>query len=229
LSVQQAQDVLYCTTGDVERYFQKATFDQSSDPTASEVQKFIGKWSARFDRRTGRAFRPNQVVDETHDHRTLYYWLSGHPIRLLKRNIITPLDSAKGDKLEVWTGNKWEDWVSSNTYNEGRDQDYWVDNPIGVLFIFERAILRPHPKFRVTYRYGEKEDPNNAGDPNYIPADVRDAVAARTAADLIRSDIYGTTVPGSSKGDNSDPNNAAEQWVEEFDKTVRDWHKVEFV
>lgn len=213
----------YCSQSDVERYIKPAdpdtdAFTDATAITADDVGKFIEKWSAKFTRRTGQSWGASQVVDETHDHDRLYYWLSGHPITVMKRNIITPLDDAKGDKLEVWTGNEWEDWVSMSQYSEGRDEDYWVDGPTGIVFVYERAILRPHPKFRLSYRYGNTED--------YVPYDVRDAVAAATAADLISSDIYGVTVPGNNNADNTDPQAAADEWREQFENTRRDYTKV---
>lgn len=227
---QNTGDSLYASTAEVATYFRgNPVLDgrdfkteanaEAGEPTQSDVTQFIEKWSSRFDRRTGQSFRINQIQNETHDHDRLYYWLSGHPINLIKRNIITPLDESKGDKIEIWTGNKWEEWVSDPNYEEGRENDYWADGPAGILYVYERAILRPHPKFRVTYRYGR----------DTVPADVRDAVAAAAAADLIHSDVYGTTVPGNNQSGNSDPQQSADQWMEQFDRVVSDYKKVEFI
>jgi hypothetical protein len=239
MSVRQDTQTRYCSTGDVARYLRGIPALTSGDdfptesnaaegePSVSDVEGFIEKWTSRFDRKTGQSFRANQILDETHDHDRLYYWLSGHPINVVKRNIITPLDSSKGDKLEVWTGNKWEDWVSSNTREEGRDEDYWVDEAIGVIFIYERAILRPHPKFRVSYRYGG-EDTDGDGIADYVPADVRDAVAAGAASDILRTDIYGTTIPGNSD-DGATPVEMADSYEEQFRDTWKDYKKVRFV
>lgn len=250
MSIRQDTTTRYCSTADVARYvrglhalstggdFPTESSAEEAEPSASDVESFIQKWTAKFDRKTGQSFRANQVFDETHDHDRLYYWLSGHPIRLIKRNIITPLDSSKGDKLEVWTGNKWEDWVADPDREEGRDQDYWVDGPAGILFIYERAILRPHPKFRVSYRYGNTgehnadedvvdEDGDNVAD--YVPADVRDAVAAAAAADIIESDFFGANVPGNNNASNSDPGQASERWYEQFEDTYNDYKKVHWI
>lgn len=214
---------LYCSTDDVARHLRKDSFptQAAADPNEiyeAQVVKFIEKWTTRIDRRTGQSWRVNTVAQETHDHERLYYWLSGHPIRLMKRNI-QPLNAQQGDKIEVWTGNKWEEWLSDDLYNAGRDGDYWLDAPVGILYIYERAILRPHPKFRITYRYGYDS----------VPADIRDAVAARAAADIIHSDIYGTTVPGNNQSSNSDPQKMAQEFKEQFQTVARDYHKVEFV
>lgn len=241
MSIRQDDTTVYCSTADVARYirgfpaltngddFPIESNTGDAEPSAQDVTKYIEKWSARFDRRTGQSFRANQVIDETHDHDRLYYWLSGHPINVLKRNIITPLDASKGDKLEVWTGNKWEDWVSSSQFSYGRDAEYWVDEAVGIIFIYERAILRPHPKFRVSYRYGIGDnDEEGDGVVDYIPADVRDAVAAASAADLLRTDVYGTGVPGNAD-DGPTPREMAEDYQEQFHQTTKDYKKIRFV
>jgi hypothetical protein len=241
MSVRQDTQTRYCSTADVARYLRgfpalEDTDDflqegdaayEPSDPSISEVESFIQKWTSKFDRKTGQSFRANQILDETHDHNRLYYWLSGHPINVIKRNIITPLDSSKGDKLEVWTGNKWEDWVAKDTRTEGREGDYWVDDAVGIIFIYERAILRPHPKFRVSYRYGgEDSDGDDIAD--YLPSDVRDAVAAGAASDILRTDVYGTGVPGNSD-DGPSPKEMADDYAEQFHDTVSDYKKLHFV
>lgn len=219
MSVQNDQTAEYCTPADVNRYLQKpGGFDNTTTPTEAEVVSFIEKWSARVDRRTGRSWRENRVVEETHDHDHLYYWLSGHPIRLMKRDI-RPIDASKGDKIEVYTGNRWEDWAADDTRQQGRDADYWLDAPVGILYVYEWAILRPRPKFRITYRYGGEQ----------IPADIRDAVAARTAADLIQSGFFQGNVPGNNQASNADPEQAAETWEEQFHEIVSDYKKVRFI
>lgn len=241
MSIRQDTDRRYCSTADVARYlrgfpaltsgddFPIAGNADEAEPSTADVQRYVEKWTARFDRRTGQSFRANQVIDETHDHDRLYYWLSGHPINVLKRNIITPLDASKGDKLEVWTGNKWEDWVSDPNRQYGRDGEYWVDEAVGIIFIYERAILRPHPKFRVSYRYGVADnDADGDGVVDYIPADVRDAVAAAVAADILRTDVYGTSVPGNAD-DGPTPREMAEDYEEQFHNTTSDYKKIRFV
>lgn len=239
MSVRQDTNTRYCSTGDVARYlrglnaldgrdFVPEGSVKDGEPSTSDAKRFIEKWTSKFDRKTGQSFRANQIIDETHDHERLYYWLSGHPINVIKRNIITPLDASKGDKLEVWTGNQWEDWVTDSTRSYGREEDYWVDSAVGTIFIYERAILRPHPKFRVSYRYGG-EDSDGDGIADYVPSDVRDAVAAAAAADMIESDFFGVTVPGNNAGNNTDPQAAAETWYEQFEDTYRDYKKIHFI
>ena len=192
-------------------------FDDDTVPSAEDVVRHLEGASAKFERRTQQSWRSNRVVDETHDHKGLYYWLSGHPIDLMKREI-RPLDPEKGDKLEVYMGG-WNDWLEGN-YAEGRHNgDYWLDAPIGILWIYERAILRPHPKFRITYRYGF----------DHVPHDIREAVAKRAAADIVSGDFGGVIVPGNNQGENSDPLAAADRWIDDFRDTVRDYKRLGWV
>lgn len=222
---------LYCQPDDIVRFIRPRkdnasgtaevtaeSFGTNTTPTESEVYKHIEGASVRLERKTQQAWRANTVTEETHDHGGLYYWLSGHPIQLVKKNV-RPIDPAKGDKIEVWNGNDWEDWANDSTLDYGRDEDYWVDGPNGLLWVYERAILRPHPKFRITYRYGY----------DMIPHDIREAVAKRAAADIITGDFYGTVVPGNQQGDNADPAHFAEVWREDFKEVARDYKKVSFV
>lgn len=191
--------------------------DEGTRPTRSEAIRHIEEASAEIDRITQQAWRPNRVEDETHDHRGLYYWLSGHPIQLMKKNI-RPLDPEKGDKFEVYSGNQWDDWLEGD-FEFGRDGDFWIDGPNGLLWVYERAILRPHPKFRITYRYGY----------DHLPGDIRRAAAQMAAADIVEGDFYGTIVPGNNNADGSDPWTVAENWRERAEEVARRYRKVSFI
>lgn len=209
-------DTKYCTVDDVARYFEEYdTFDAGTDPTAGEVEESIADWSTYIDRETQHAFRENRVVDETHDQRHLYYWLTGHPLNLLKRDL-RDLDHTKGDKLEVWTGNEWEEWLSDPVYTQGRDEDYWLDKPVGQLWVFERAFISPHPKFRLTYRYGKE----------FVPKDIRMACAKLVAQDLVHGDFYGTMVPGNNNSGNADPTEAAKMWYQQAHNTIDNYREL---
>lgn len=230
MSVQGDHTELYCEPSDVARFIKPRDhssdpsaapptgFDAETTPTYEEVVLHIEGASQRIDRKTQNSWRAKSVSNETHDHKGLYYWLSGHPIDLLKKNI-RPLDATAGDSLEIWNGNQWENWLNDDTKTPGRDGDYWIDAPNGLLWIYERAILRPHPKFRISYRYGY----------DHVPHDIREAVAKRAAADIITGDFYGTIVPGNNQGDNADPATFAEIWRDDFKEVCRDYKKISFV
>lgn len=219
MSVRSDTTTYYCTVDDVANLFQQDdTFDATTNPTKSQVEESIAEWSAYIDRETRHAFRANQVHDETHDQKHLYYWLTGHPLNLLKRDL-RPLDPAQGDKLEVWTGNYWEDWLTEGSYKEGRDEDFWLDAPVGQLWLYERAFISPHPKFRITYRYGK----------DFVPDDIERACAKYVAQDLIHSDFYGTMVPGNNNAANADPQESAKMWYSQAENIVANYEELSWI
>lgn len=219
MSVRSDNTTLYCSADDVAGYFEQYdTFDTTTDPTQSEVEEMIREWSAYIDRETRHAWRPNVVEKETHDQDHIYYWLTGTPLNLLKRDL-RPLDHSKGDRLEVWDGNKWEEWLSDPVYEEGRDKDYWLDAPVGQLWLYERAFISPHPKFRVTYRFGK----------DFVPKDIQKACAKYVAQDLVHGDFYGTMVPGNNNAANSDPKEAATMWYKQAENVIDNHRELGFI
>lgn len=196
----------YCGIEDVARYFKKEEPFRHANLDHTHVEEMIGEWSTEFDKKTNHSWRDNQVIDEYHDFSGFYRWWSGRPISLTYNNVKS-LDSAKGDKLEIWDGNQWEDWVSDSTKTEGRNGDYWVEG--GKLWVYRRFWLTGHPRIRVTYRYGEDS----------VHKDVQRAVAKRVAAELLESDQYTQLIPGG--GDDASPTEIANSWKEEFERTVR--------
>lgn len=203
----------YCDPSDVARYFRTLEdsdgFSFDTNPSEEEVEEFILEASERVDSYTGHAWREKQVTNEYHDLNGPYYYWAGTPIKLQKREIRTPLDPEKGDKLEIWDGQDWDDWVSKGTIDEGRDQDYWVNDSQGMLYVYRRSFWWSRYKgIRVTYRYGLNE----------IPKDVQQATALFTAATLIETDIYGDLLP--TGADSVNPDTTAERLEERAEKML---------
>lgn len=200
----------------VVNYFEQYdAFTDTTDPTLSDVERMLRKWSAYIDTKTGHAWRERQIVDEYHDIDGPYYWHSGTPITLKHRHIVTPLDSASGDKVEIWDGSQWRDWVADASRTEGRDGDYWVDHTNGILYVYRRPLFRTRPEFRVSYRFGGTHG---------VPEDIDIAAAKFTAADLIKSDVYGVTVPGGESSMNQ--RDSAESYVEQAEEIVTRYKEV---
>lgn len=213
MSVQPNNTDKYCDPSDVARYFRTVEeedgFNFDTNPTESEVNEFILEASARIDRETGHAWRERKVVDEYHDLDSIYYYWAGQPIKLMKREIRTPLSSADGDKLEFWDGNQWEDWVSDSTMNEGRDEDYWFNDSDGVLYVYRRSwFWNRYKRIRVSYRYGAST----------VPKDIQQAAALFTAAALIETDIYGDLLP--TGGDAPSPSEVSQRLEERAEKLL---------
>lgn len=212
MSVRPNTTDTYCDPADVARYFRTVeagegfTFD--SNPSKDEVKDFIMEATARVDRETGHAWRARTVTDEYHDLDNSYYWWAGLPIKLMKRQI-RPLDASKGDKLEIYDGSNWEEWLSDSSKIEGRDEDYWLNEVDGMLYLYLLPLgFDRYRRVRVTYRYGE----------DTVPPDIQKATAMLTAVDLIRTDIYGDLLP--TGGDSPSPDAMAENLEKQADRIL---------
>ncbi|MFB6284583.1 MAG: hypothetical protein ABEK59_11770 [Halobacteria archaeon] len=204
-------DTVYCSVADVEGLFRKDTaFARDSNPTDNEVLQLIRSNSDKIDRYTRHAWRANTVNEEYKDYDTTYRWDAGRPVQLNKMHIRSL------NKLEIWDGSQWDDWVAGNE-KEGRDEDYWLDERMGQLFIYDRFVWRARPQLRVTYTYGDDTATSSKtldDGTSYTvidgPHDIKEACYKLTAADLILSDQHTNLVPG---GDGApSPERAAESW-----------------
>lgn len=225
-------DEVYCDTLDVAIYFDKyedfldegetvtdndgnVTEQGPTDPTASEVEKIIEEKSDMIDRMTGHAWRERRVVDEYKRLDGVYRFSSGTPLSLMKRDIRTPLDPEKGDKLEFWTGSSYDDWVADEQKEEGRDGHYWFDESTGQLHVFRRQfIFNKYKEVRVTYRYGQEKTPRQ----------IEQICAKLTAAELFRSQQYRVTTPGNEEAPDSQA--VADKWIEEAEKQLERYKEV---
>lgn len=213
MSVQPNNTDPYCSPSDVARYFRTLEdsdgFSFDTNPSKAQVEEFILEASARVDRETGHSWRERKVKNEHIDLEGIYHYWAGTPLKLMKREIRTPFDSSKGDKLEFWDGNEWNDWVSMSTMTEGRDGDYWVQNATGMLHVYRRSwFWERYKSIRVSYRYGGET----------IPKDVQQATALLTAAALIETDIYGDLLP--TGGDAPSPGEVSQRLEERAEKIL---------
>lgn len=237
MSVQPPPDnsETYCTTREVADFFQKyEDFDSSSNPTASEVERRIRAASNWIDDYTGHAWRERRVVDSMKDYRSQYYWRAGMPLYLMKRDIRVPLKSAqdlldesgngidtqeeaerRADELLVWQGNGYRDWVEDDELRYGRDQDYWIDERQGHLYIYRRRLwFRRHKEIKLSYRYGKKR----------VPQTIRDICAKRAAAYLLETQQYRVTTPGNEEA--PDDLKVSERWKEECKEELKPYKEI---
>lgn len=196
MSVKENPTETYCEPKDVYKYFRVMAgdadgFSETTNPSDSMVKDFIEDASARIDRETGHAWRERRVVNEMKDLDGQYYFWAGTPISTMKREVRTPLKSEKGDKIEVYDGNGYDDWVASDEYEEGRDEDYWVSRADGLLYIYRRSTwFQKYQSIRLSYRYGAE----------HVPSDIKNAAAKLAAADVMRTDIFGDIIPAGNDG-----------------------------
>lgn len=186
-----------------------------TDPTRSNVEKRILAASNWIDNYTGHAWRPRQVEKEYISLGGNYYWMAGTPMKLQKRDIVTPLDPSEGDKLEIFTGNEWEDWVDDSAIDEGRNGDYWIEDSTGMLYLYRRRLwFRRHKEIRVTYRYGKER----------VPQTIRDVCARKAAIHYLEAQQYRMTTPGNEEG--PDALAVAENWREQCEKELEEYQEL---
>lgn len=209
-------DVGYCTPQDVmDLLEQHDVATEDTTPKESEIERSILKWSDYIDRNTGHAWRERQVVNEFHDLDSPYYYWSGKPVPLMKREI-RDFKEEKGDKIEIWRGGEYQDLVSDPSMTQGRDGDFWVDGPNGILYIYQRLIYPRNRGIRVTYRYGHGSDENER---ETIPRDIEMACAKFVAKDVVTNERYDIVVPGSEGG--GDRNRMIDELQQEAENVLK--------
>lgn len=183
----------YCTVADVQEELQlKTAFSVSTRPTSDRVGVFISTSERRIDAETGHAWREVDVVDEYHSVDPNYAYNLGAGVRIkLGHRKVRTFDTSQGDKIEVWNGSSYIDFVTVKT--EGRASDFWVDYTDGVLYLKLTSFASYEKPIRVTYRYGETS----------VPGDIREACTKMAAIRVLMmddnsfnlTDPDGTTLP----------------------------------
>lgn len=152
----------YCTHPHVARVLNKPInyFESSSVPDIESVNQFIMEAEEQVDRDTQTAYRTRKVTNEykTIDRNEPYHFQTGYRVKL-NFKFIKQFDTAQGDKLEVWNGQEYVDYITTKT--EGRGNDYWLDYESGILYIRGLFLGLREKNVRVTYRYGQDVVPKN--------------------------------------------------------------------
>jgi hypothetical protein len=164
----------------------RLVFSTDTDPTLVEVENLINRMEDHIDRETGHAWRAIQVMDEYYDipYNCYNFYQRQFPIHLKHRNINTLVSGT--DKIEVWTGNEWEDIIlDANGYTEGRGNDYWVDYTQGIIYLKDKRPWTLDKGIRVSYRYGESS----------VPGDIEDACTKLVAINIAENDDYVVALP----------------------------------
>lgn len=173
----------YCGTADVRRILQNSfPFSGTTTPSEDDVVATIEDVQDEIDNQTRHAWREVRVVEEFYNFPIeypgrFYYRDPGIPIHLRHRKIRTP-GTANADKIEIWEGGSaYVDWVETKTND--RNNDYWIDEEQGILYIKLWYPFYREKAARLTYRYGDTT----------VPKDIRRAAAMMTAIELIENDI----------------------------------------
>lgn len=195
--------VTYCTIEDVSDFL-RIPITSTTTPNKTQVEKIINRKEEELDRRIGHTFgRTKTITKEIHDLALLYTFGWGTPIWLQHRNCQL-LNSALGDKIEVWQG-------ASSTYDDILNQTQWFefDEVYGRLFLrgFLFSIMRKN-RVRVTYRYGDAT----------VPLDIQDSCVKLTSIDLLTTSLRMDQIPIGSNQINIDQ--SMKMWRENIEECV---------
>lgn len=167
----------YCQPGDVAQVLQKgvpAANASEGEPSLAYWQDVIMSVEEEVDRMCKQAWRERRVTDE-YPASGLEYMADpeGFVLVPLRRMHVRALLTASSDKLEVWNGSQFQDWLTTHT--EGRNAHWYLIPEMGHLHLRARTLYgNPAMRVRVTYRYGQTT----------VPRNIKRATALLAAAEL---------------------------------------------
>ena len=177
----------YCTATDVANFLQRPAFSSSTTPTDTVVNDFIDANESYINQKTQTAFTItssdtyNLTVTFVRDSLGFYTGMVS-----LRHSKVQDLDSGQGDVFKVWNGSQYEDYLTTKT--SGRDNDYWLDNDRGILFLRLPFLFSRILPIQIKYRYGYSTVPNA----------IKMATIMLTAADVLEnSEFTSNTISGS--------------------------------
>ena len=204
--------VVYCTAANVASYCNitdsggdRAVFGTDPPiPTQAEVEDLINIAEEMIEDKIKTAFgtRNITITEEYHDVYTDWKETSIH---LSKCDIVT-LASGSGDKLEVWNGSSWVDWLTTKT--EGRNDDYWVDYSLGKIIFMNSKPNYKHRGVRVTYRVNSNTT---------VPKPISLATALQVGILLANSEHASVIFP-----EGESENNPAESRIKRWKTQIQD-------
>ena len=164
-------------------------FTSSTDPSLSEVERYIMEAMDYIDRKTHHAWRETQVTDEYYDivNHTRRYRRRDVPLHLKHRDINTFVSGT--DKIEIWDGDEWVDLIlTANGYTEGRGDDYWLDYNQGVIYFVNEYPYYKTMGARVSYKYGGSS----------VPGDIEEAATKIVNINIAETNDYTVGLDGCS-------------------------------
>lgn len=172
----------------------------------TSMETYINQAEDMIDYETGHAWRAVTVTNEFHNISEPYKTYQGIRVELNHRSIRSMTNGT--DKIEIWDGSSYTDWVATKT--EGRANDFWLDYVLGRLFLIT-TTNRPMG-VRLTYRYGESS----------IPTDIERATILLACWMALQGDDRTVLLPEGSS--NIPLPNKASLWKDEASRIMRN-HK----
>lgn len=201
----------YASSDDVANILGISNFPTSGAPvTTGVVNKWIDRYEDFVNSRTMDSWKKLTVTNELQDYIGVAYRRGLGVAIFLNQTDLFAFDSSEGDKIEVWDGNSWVDWITSGSHTEGRENDYYVDLKRGVLWLKNGYSMIPQG-VRITYRHGNKD----------VPGDIADAVTLLVAARIMGMD--GTHALLQEAGADVPPSEEISSWRKEAMETIRNY------
>lgn len=130
-------NAMYTTPRDVAKYMQLTKeFDNESKPSIPTVEKLIVNAESRIDYKTRKSWKFNSISEE---YEPILVDYNRYGFFLRHRNF------TKVYSVQLWNGGQWQTLV------EGRNNDYFVNNDLGMIYL-TRLFLLP-AAYGMTGRY----------------------------------------------------------------------------
>lgn len=180
-------------------------------PTQAEVEDFINEAEENIEKtcQTAWGTRLLQKTDEWHDY---FYDYLESSIKLELGDVIT-FDTAEGDKLEVWDGANWIDWIA--TLTEGRDDDFYVDYRLGKIYFHNRRPSYRKNGIKVTYRVRASAT---------VPKPIKAACALSVGILLGNSEFASILFPA-GESENNTPEDRMTRWENQINNKLKKYAK----
>ena len=158
-------------------------FGMDAVPTAADVAHGINDIEYHIETVTKHAWRELTESNEYHSFSNIYIVDTGRSIFLMHRKV-KAFDASEGDKMEIWDGGSWVEWIGVKS--ESRNGDYWVNYEEGVIFLRMPYIISGKEiEARITYRYGDST----------VPGDIENACCGLVAAELLTGEDRSVILP----------------------------------
>jgi len=211
---QNIPSVEYCTVNDIANRL-RVDINANTQVNTGMVEDFILQAQEKIDRKTGHSWRAErQMRNDEFDTTRVYDWGHGMPLYLKHRQIKLPLNKDKGDKVEFWDGQQYN---NIDTFSDGLDANkgfFHIDPVKGILYIrgWFLSYFRKN-KFRITYRYGSDQEGE------LVPQDIRKCCILITCIDILSTDFKMSQIPYGGEG-NINKEKVMAMWEKEIKEII---------
>lgn len=169
-------------------------------PTLDEVEDMVNEAEEWINEKCQTAWGDLflQVTNELQDLHVDYLEAS---VQMNYPNVMD-FDTEDGDKIEIWNGTAWTDWVTTKT--EDRGGDFFVDYEIGKIYFLSVSDItrRDRKNIKLTYRV-------NRG--SVIPAPISYAASYLAGINILNSE-YSTVAFPEGEGEELSSEQMISRW-----------------